>query len=74
MRGLYPVEIYKLKGNNNSSKKKYKICSELKIKTPEKNQLWTDFALCSGVSVVYLEQVNAHLVKCSFVLDFFMAL
>ena len=37
-------------------------------------QLWTDFTLCSSVYVVYLEQVNAHLVKCSFVIDFFMTL
>ena len=35
----YPANIYLFKVNNGNTRKKYKICSKLTIKTPERRQL-----------------------------------
>ena len=73
---LYLLDInnYLLKANNRNSRKRFEICSELTIKTPERHQ-WCrpgffifNFEhvshLFSSVSIVVFEQVNVCWMRC----------
>ena len=68
---LYPIPVgfYMFKVSNRNTKTSCKTYSNLTIKTPERRQwrrsggfyckLWTYFTVCSSVSIVKFEQVNA---------------
>ena len=59
-----PAGNYTFKVNNRNTRTECEICPKLTIKTPEWRQgfycqLWTYFTLCSSVSIVNFEHVNA---------------
>ena len=49
------------KVNTRNTRTRCEICLKLTVKTPERRhwRIWTYFTLCSSVSVVNFEQVNA---------------
>ena len=76
---IYPANIYLLRFNNRSIRKRSEICSKLAILTVEwlpsltsfwylYCQLWTDFTSFSSVSIVVFEQVNVSWEVCSFII------
>ena len=58
LNNKYPACNYPLKVNNRNTRTRCEICSKLTIKIPERRQ-WPYFTLCSSVSIVNFEQVNA---------------
>ena len=48
-----------LKVNNRDTRARCEISSKLKIKIPERRQLWIYFTPCSSVSIFNFEQVNS---------------
>ena len=60
----FPAGIYPFKVNNNNTRTKCEICLKLTIKTPKRRQL------CSSVSIVNFEQVNAGLVWTFCIIEF----
>ena len=54
----YPANIYFFKVNNKNTRKRYKICSTLTIKTPERRQWRQYFTPFSSVSILEFEQVK----------------
>ena len=66
----FPASTYLFKVNNRNTRTMCEICSKLTIKTTERRQfwclyceLWTYFTLCSTVSFVNFEQINAGWVE-----------
>ena len=56
-----PARIYLFKYNSSDTRTMCEICSKLTMKTPERRsgvftdcKIWTDFTLCSGVSIINL--------------------
>ena len=65
----YPAGNYLFKVNHRNTRTRCEICSKLTIKTPERRHSFVlvsllltlnKFTPCSSVSIVNLEQVNAH--------------
>ena len=54
-----PAGNYIFTVSNKNSRKRWEICFELTIKTPEWRQWLKHISLCSSVSIVNFEEVNA---------------